>query len=290
MEETYLSKDHRKWRLVSDPPCGAAYNMAVDEAVLIAHAAGDVPPTLRLYQWNPPAVSIGFSQDIHREIDLDRCRQLGIDIVRRPTGGRAVLHDKELTYSVIIHTQYLPGSVLQTYKFLSQGLLAAIGLLGLPAQIASKPKHSKNPGSPACFDSPSWYEVEVFNRKLVGSAQTRRKNVLLQHGSILMELDIDKLQQVMFAPNEKVRRRLAAALEKQATAVNDELRQMGREPVQRKSIEAAIIEGFQQSFGITLQLEELTEKEKRLTKKLVEEKYDNPEWTIKRKESGEHHV
>ena len=286
---TLLSKEHRKWRLLMDRPREGAYNMAVDEAILISHALGEVPPTLRLYQWSPPAVSIGFSQNLTKEVDVKNCSHLGIDIVRRPTGGRAVLHDKELTYSVIIHTRMLPGSVLETYKFLSQGLLEAINLLGLTARIAPKPVKSLNPGSPSCFDSSSWYEIEVSGKKLVGSAQTRKKDVLLQHGAILMELDINKLLQVLAAPSEKVRQRLAAALKKQATAINPELLQLGRAPVQPDRVEQAVVEGFQAALGIALEPAGLTEREKNIAAVLAETKYAAQDWTLLRKDV-EHHV
>lgn len=286
MEDTFLAKEYQQWRLILDHPADGAQNMAVDEAILLHHAQGKVPPTLRFYRWDPPAISIGFSQDMAREIDEKRCRDLGMDLVRRPTGGRAVLHDKELTYSVIIHGELLPGSVLQTYKFLSKGLLSGLKLLGLPAEIAAKPVKSGNPGSAACFDSPSWYEIEVRGRKIIGSAQTRRKNVLLQHGSIPMEMDIGTLLQVLNIPNEKVRQRVAATLEKKATAINPELLKSGQAPVGTSDLHQKMVEGFQQALGITFELCELTEEEQNTARMLREEKYLNPNWTHQRKECG----
>lgn len=274
------------WRLLIHPPAPGAYNMAVDEAILLAHSRGEVPPTLRLYRWDPPAVSIGFSQNLSRKVDEGRCRNLGIGIVRRPTGGRAVLHDKELTYSVVISLGLLPGSVLETYKFLSTGLLAGIKSLGLQAKIEDKPVKSTNPGSPACFDSASWYEIEVSGRKLVGSAQTRRKGVLLQHGSVLLDFDSAMLQQVMFTPNEKVRRRMAAALKERATAINPELLRIGEKPVSAERVEQALIEGFRQGLGINLEQSVLTEQEIITAKKLAETKYSTTGWNLSRKEGG----
>lgn len=285
-KKTTLAEEGKVWRLIIDGPHDGAYNMAVDEAILRAHSSNEVPPTLRLYRWNPPAVSLGFSQDINRKVNVDRCRELGIDVVRRATGGRAVLHHREITYAVIVGLDLLPGSVLETYKFLSAGLVEAIKLLGLPATIEDKPAKSTLQGSPACFDSPSWYEIEVAGRKLVGSAQTRQRNVLLQHGSVLLELDIDKLQQVMQVPNEQVKARMIASLEHKATAVNQELLRLEKPPVQPAELEAVLMEGFRRGLGITLEPGGLTNKEKQTAEQLAAEKYSEPKWTYLRKGSS----
>ena len=285
-KKTTLAEEGKAWRLIIDGPHDGAYNMAVDEAILRAHSSNEVPPTLRLYRWNPPAVSLGFSQDIHRKINVDRCRELGIDVVRRPTGGRAVLHHSEITYAVIVSLDLLPGSVLETYRFLSAGLVEAIRLLGLPAAVEDKPAKSTLQGSPACFDSPSWYEIEVAGRKLVGSAQTRQRNVLLQHGSVLLELDIDRLQQVMRVPNEKVKNLMAASLEYKATAVNKELLRLGRPPVQPAELEGALVEGFRRGLGISLEPAGLTDKEIQTAERLVAQKYSDRNWTFLRKGSS----
>lgn len=286
MQETKLTDQGKAWRLLIDEPATAAYNMAVDEAIMISNSKGEVPPTLRLYQWCPPAVSVGFSQDIERKVDVDRCRELGIDVVRRPTGGRAVLHDKEITYSVTISQRFLPGSVLQTYKFLSAGLLEAIRQLGLEASVEDKPTKSSISGSPACFDSPSWYEIEVSGRKLVGSAQVRQREVLLQHGSVLLELDIDKLQQVMKLPDARVRDRMIASLNAKATAINPELLRAGKAPLQPYPVVEALIEGFRSGLGISLLQGRLTDEERSTAKELAEGKYSSQSWTYLRKGCG----
>jgi len=286
MEETKLADEGKTWRLLVDEPAGAAYNMAVDEAIMISHSKGEVPPTLRLYQWSPPAVSVGFSQEIERKVDVDKCRELGIDVVRRPTGGRAVLHDKEITYSVVISLGLLPGSVLQTYRFLSAGLLQAIKLLGLEASVEDKPTKSSVSGSPACFDSPSWYEIEVSGRKLVGSAQVRQRDVLLQHGSVLLELDIERLQQVMKLPDTKARERMIASLDAKATAINPELLRAGMAPLRPYPVVEALIEGFRSGLGITLLQGWLTDEERSTAKQLAEGKYASQSWTYFRKGCG----
>lgn len=284
MQSSGLVDEGKTWRLLIDKPARAAYNMAVDEAILLSHSKGDVPPTLRLYQWAPPAVSAGYSQDMLTKVDVKFCRQHGIDVVRRLTGGRAVLHDREITYSVVIGLNLLPGSVLQTYKFLSEGLAAAIEKLGLEPEIESRPQKSANLGSPACFDSPSWYEIEVCGRKIVGSAQVRKQQVLLQHGSVLLELDKNKLLQVMLYRSEKMRRQIAASHEQKATAINPELLRLGKQPIKTSQVELALVEGFCHGLGIKLEPSVLTPKEKALAANLEKNKYSSPSWIYLRKE------
>ncbi|MEW5933385.1 MAG: biotin/lipoate A/B protein ligase family protein, partial [Bacillota bacterium] len=128
-----------RWRLIRDGYHDGATNMAVDEAIMLAHARGEVPPTLRFYGWRPPALSLGYAQKAEREVDLEACRRAGVDVVRRPTGGRAVLHDREVTYSVVISTALFPGSVVETYRRLSAGLVEGLRLLGLQAEVQEGP-------------------------------------------------------------------------------------------------------------------------------------------------------
>jgi lipoate-protein ligase A len=170
--------------------------MATDEDLLALAQAGDRVPVLRFYTWHPPAVSIGRFQRIEEAVDAEACRRLGIDIVRRVTGGRAVLHDRELTYSIISRTDtaLFPPDVLGTYKVIAAGLLTGFRNLGIPAEMVS---HGSRTGSlvnkhdrdPSCFSSPSWYEIIVKGRKIVGSAQRRLSSAFLQHGSILISYD-----------------------------------------------------------------------------------------------------
>ena len=173
-----------------------AYNMAVDEELLARAQAGAALPVLRLYAWDPPAVSIGRFQDIAAAVNAGACKRLGIDIVRRITGGRAVLHRQELTYSIVARSDHplFPPTVLGTYKVIAQGLVAGLRNLGIPAEIVSRSgRHAalvrKDAKDPACFSSPSWYEIIVGNRKIIGSAQRRVSGAFLQHGSILIDYD-----------------------------------------------------------------------------------------------------
>ena len=185
-----------KWRFIDSNNRSPYYNMALDEALLEWHSKGEIPPTIRFYGWNPPTLSIGYFQKAEKEINFDKVKELGLGFVRRPTGGRGVLHDEELTYSVIVSEEYpnMPKTVTEAYRVISEGLLEGFRSLGLEAYFAiprsEEEKNSlKNPRSSVCFDAPSWYELVVEGRKIAGSAQTRQKGVILQHGSILLEID-----------------------------------------------------------------------------------------------------
>ena len=156
------------WSIINSGPHIGAYNMALDEELLARAQAGEKQPVLRLYTWDPPAVSVGRFQDLGTAVIAEACQRLGFDIVRRATGGRAVLHWKELTYSVVarIDDPLFPGDVLGTYKVIAAGLVASLRSLGLPAEMVSRSgRHAglvrKKPRDASCFSSPSWYEVLV---------------------------------------------------------------------------------------------------------------------------------
>ncbi|MDY6826102.1 MAG: lipoate--protein ligase family protein [Bacillota bacterium] len=189
-----------QWRLILDPPLRGEKNMGKDLAIMEEVAAGESLPTLRIYRWSPPAVSLGYFQDENEVVDLAACAEAGIDVVRRPTGGRAVFHDQELTYSIIVpeaHPFINNGGVMESYRAISRGLITAFNLLEIPAYLT--PEKEKRailaPGS--CFDTPSAYEIQVDGKKVVGSAQLRRKGIVLQHGSILFALPLDLYQRIL---------------------------------------------------------------------------------------------
>lgn len=186
------------WRLVIDGDRRGSLNMAIDEAMLLCHAAGKSPPTLRLYGWHPPALSLGYAQRVEEVVDFEACQRLGIDVVRRPTGGRAVLHDDEVTYSVVVSTKLVPGTVEETYLVFSRVIVEALRRLGVPAGIAPRASRGIAPSgrSPLCFESPASFEIVADGKKLVGSAQVRQHGCILQHGSIVVSLNLEKLSAV----------------------------------------------------------------------------------------------
>src|SRR2546426_5796703 len=177
------------WRLLHDPPAEGAWNMAVDEVLLDGVAAGSAPPTLGFYTWTPACLSLGYFQPFS-VVNVEGCRGLGIDIVRRPTGGRAILHDRELTYSIALPASVLghDAGVLPSYRRLSLALQAGLRRLGINVGLAPESETpTRAVHGPACFDRPSAHEILLQGRKAGGSAQVRRAGALLHHGSILIE-------------------------------------------------------------------------------------------------------
>jgi lipoyl(octanoyl) transferase len=188
-----------KWRLIYDASLPGAVNMSRDLTILEQVSAGLAPPTLRFYTWSPPALSLGYFQEVEEVADIAACSRLGIDIVRRPTGGRALLHHRELTYSVAVpdKSRIVPIGVLPAYKFFSQAIISGLQELGIGAALAPGDNRGKGLAPGSCFDTPSAYEIQVDGKKVVGSAQLRRNGALLQHGSILLELSLDLYRQVL---------------------------------------------------------------------------------------------
>ncbi|MFZ5901694.1 MAG: lipoate--protein ligase family protein [Bacillota bacterium] len=273
-----------RWRLLQTGFNTAAVNMAVDEAILLAHSQGLVPPTLRFYGWKPPAVSIGYFQRLEEEVDLEACRRLGIDWVKRPTGGRAVLHDQEVTYSVVIAQQLLPGSVVETYRILAAGLVEGLRMLGLPAALVGRDEQNAGERglSAACFDAPSWYEIAVQGRKVVGSAQTRSNGVILQHGSVPIVFDAEKLVQALKLL-EGARSRVHRLLAEKAGGISDFL---GYRPTFAE-VAGCLTRGFAAARGIELVEGVLTPEEEKEAERLAREKYGSDWWNkLGRQQSG----
>ncbi|MBN1524843.1 MAG: lipoate--protein ligase family protein [Spirochaetales bacterium] len=188
--------------IIRDDAMTGKANMEKDEWLLAQGA-----PALRFYSWEPSCVSVGYFQNIERDIDTEFCRQNNIDIVRRPTGGRAVLHDRELTYSVVLPEKYLPAGVIASYKFIAGMFVNALKSFGITAEV--KGPEGRGGRSGVCFAEPSAYEISVDGKKLIGSAQVRRNGTVLQHGSILLDVDYEKHSKCMkgrsFIQSEKLK-------------------------------------------------------------------------------------
>ncbi len=274
------------WRILDTGFGDAAANMAIDEAIMLAHAAGEAPPTLRFYGWSPPAVSLGYFQRAESELDLDACEKLGVAVVRRLTGGRAVLHEAELTYSLVVREDApnVPETITASYRYFSGGIMAGLAQLGIVAQLSlprsayAQEKRKQPHSSAACFDAPSHYEIMHEGRKLVGSAQVRRNGVLLQHGSVLLRFSPEKLAAVLKAPSDDARGRLVRTLSGCVTSVEAVL---GREAAWEE-VRDAMAGAFGPALGITLQAAGLSEAEWEMSRQLVQEKYGREQWTALR--------
>jgi lipoate-protein ligase A len=269
--------------------------MAVDEALLLSVIDGGVP-AVRFYTWEPAALSLGVNQSI-REVDRDACGQLGFDLVRRPTGGRAVLHMHELTYSVAapVNDPRVSGGVIESYRKISAALLSGLRRLGVQVDLAEPdPRLSRemararreaehNPAGAAelahgavCFSTASAYELGVDDKKLVGSAQARRGGALLQHGSILLDVDWDAWVAVFTYASGAMRERVRASLPNRMTSLRHVL---GREVTQQEA-QTALIEAFEETLQVELLPSLLTPGESARAMQL-EAKYAGEEWTLK---------
>ncbi|KAA0549446.1 lipoate--protein ligase family protein [Bacillus sp. BGMRC 2118] len=273
------------WRFIDSGNCSPAFNMALDEALLEWHSKGLIPPTIRFYGWDPATLSIGYFQKVEKEIDLDIVKKHNLGFVRRPTGGRGVLHDRELTYSVIVSEEYpdMPKTVTEAYRVISEGILEGFKLLGLDAYFAvpktdEERESLKNPRSAVCFDAPSWYELVVEGRKVAGSAQTRQKGVILQHGSILLDIDEDLLFNLFKYPNDRVKERLQRNFKNKAVATNA----LREKPVTIEEAKEAFKNGFEKGLSINLTPYELTSEELEEVNKIAKEKYESDEWNFRR--------
>ena len=259
-----------------DGPRPGAENMAVDEAIAQAVAAGESPPTFRLYAWEPACVSLGRNQPF-TALDAARCADRGYDIVRRPTGGRAILHTDELTYSMIAPDDHplMQGMILDVYLAISRGLRAGLGRMGLDADTAPEGNRAGPDASAACFEAPSAYEIVVGGRKLLGSAQNRRAGYVLQHGSLPLTGDLTRLIDCLATADEAEREALRGSLRDHAITVEEAL---GRR-VEFETAAAALTAGMADALGIEFADGSLTEAEQACAAELIRDKYGNPTWT-----------
>lgn len=178
------------WRLLDEGACDAAWNMAVDRAIQLEHAAGESLPTIRLYRWTRPTVTLGRFQDLSG-VDLAVCQDLGVDVVRRFTGGRGVLHDDELTYSLVMgERDGLPRGVAASYRVLCGVLARAYIELGVPAELTARPRGTR--GSSACYLHATHADLSIGASKLSGSAQVWHQGTCLQHGSFVRSRDVER--------------------------------------------------------------------------------------------------
>jgi lipoate-protein ligase A len=249
--------------------------MAVDEAILAAVVEGSSRPTLRFYGWSPPCITLGRSQHL-ADADIERCRAAGVDIVRRPSGGQAILHTDELTYAVALcqSDPRAEGGVLESYRRLSEGLLAGLQGLDVEAIQAVKKKQPLPQPTPVCFEVPSDYEITAGGRKLVGSAQWRSRGGVLQHGTLPLRGDLTRVVDYLrFTDEEReVRRR---SLRSRAVTLEEVLGQV----LPFSTVAGALAGGLGQALNLRLEPGELTAMERTLVVELRHSRYANPDWT-----------
>ncbi|MDY7046300.1 MAG: lipoate--protein ligase family protein [Bacillota bacterium] len=261
---------HEQWGFLENVPHDASINMALDEALLHWHYEGKIPPTLRFYRWMKPTLSIGHFQKVDGKIDLEGVKKHQCQFVRRMTGGSAVLHDDELTYSIVISEDHpmIASSIRQAYYDLSKGILKGYQNLGIEATYAES--FSKERSS-ICFERPAFYEMVADGKKLSGNAQTRKKGVLLQHGSIPITMNIDLLFDLFLFPSDKLKERKKQGFWKKATTIN----QLTNQAHSYETIKPAFMEGFSKGLNIKLEPFSLTKSQWDEVYKLAETNYSD---------------
>lgn len=271
------------WRYLDTGFSNGYENMAIDEAIFTSCQQGKLSPTIRFYGWTPPAVSLGYFQKAENAIDFNACRRRGIDVVRRLSGGRAVLHDKELTYSLICPegTPPFTSNILETYKIISECLMSALKSLSLDVRwvtFRDKRRASTrlNQKTVNCFSAPSWYEITVEGKKICGSAQKRGGGVVLQHGSILLEHDAEMIAEVL--SSRKSKHALLTEICSTTTSINHHL----SKKIDFYELQTLVLKSFEKHLGITAQKGELTKSENILKDQLLKEKYQSSEWNLQR--------
>lgn len=282
-----------QWRLITTFDLSGAENMALDEALLESVINGGAP-VVRFYTWQPATLSLGVNQPTG-EIDRYACEELGFGLVRRITGGRAVLHQHELTYSVIAPEAdpRVSGGVIESYRKISAPLVAGLQALGATVELTAPNRAAFRAMSEArryqnlseleqsnhgavCFDTASAYEISTGGRKLVGSAQARRGGALLQHGSILLDIDWQAWVAVFAYASEVGRQRALQKLPTRMTSLREEL---GRD-ASVAQVRAALLKSFQQVLEIGLEESRLTQVEQAAAQRLTAEKYGSDTWTL----------
>lgn len=249
------------WRLIDFESFDAATNMAVDEAILDAHVAGEVPPTLRFYGWAPPAVSIGYGQKLPEKV-RQKIVARGFDVVKRPTGGRAVLHIDELTYSFVGSAsgqgKVLGSSVIESYKKICQALIVGFKTLGVAVEIGQGQAASRQILD--CFTATTTADLHYQGKKIVGSAQLRRHDALLQHGSILLCQEQNLMGELLLTKK-------GAEEESQRHA---NLFEITGSVVSALELIPAFKNGFETTFGVNLESGQLTAAEWRRVDEIKE--------------------
>ena len=251
-----------QWRLLQTGFRTASANMAIDRAVLVANSEGRVPPTVRFFGWNPAAISIGYFQSLEEEVDLASCRKLGVDYVRRITGGGAVFHEDELTYSIVVPERHpeIPKNIMESYGRICGAIMKGLSHLRIESQYAPI------------------NDIITNGRKISGSAQTRKAKTVLQHGTVLINVDVDKMFSLLKVPNEKIRDKLIQDVKQRVTSIQHLL---GKKPC-FDEVAQAMKQGFEEEFNVELVHGTLTEYETAVAEEFEHNCFSSRDWNHRR--------
>ncbi len=266
------------WRLLNFQIHDIFENMAIDESIFQKTIKDRKPPTIRFYSSHPEAISIGYFQDIRKEVNIEKCRKAGVDVVRRITGGKAVFHSHEITYCVVAGNQEktFPPDIAGAYKVISRCIARSLAYLGIKAVLAESGRVGAGEEfKSCCFSVPARSELLVHGRKICGSAQLRKKDGFLQHGSLLLTFDPAKTASLLLPARTPEQ---LEKLKKAVTAINEEL----ISPVAVQDVCLQLKKGFTDELGIELEEDTATAAEKNLMREL-KNKYNDGRWNIKEK-------
>ncbi len=267
------------WRLIISPPQNGAINMAIDEGLLLSSTSASFKPTLRLFDWSPACLSLGYAQPVS-DVDTAALKKSAFDLVRRPTGGRAILHIDELTYSLTAPQDLsaVRGGVLESYRRLSLALLEALQSLGVDAYADKKyGENQHQPLQPVCFEVPSNYEITANGKKLIGSAQSRKAGGVLQHGSLPLFGDISRIADFLIFENEQSRNDTKTRIHNNATTLEEVIKKR----ISWQEAAQAIVFGFESTLHVSFTESQLSGEEQKMVDQLVEQKYSSLDWTNK---------
>ncbi|MBA4386054.1 MAG: hypothetical protein C0410_15055 [Anaerolinea sp.] len=280
LTESSSNKTSNTWRLLKTHPLSAAFNMALDESLLSTVAQKKALPTLRLYSWEVPSLSLGYAQPVS-DVDQAELAKHNWQLVRRPTGGKAILHTDELTYSITasLEEPLVAGTLLESYQRISRALQKALQLLGTLTSAKNKIDlpHDHSNKEPVCFQTPSDYEITWNGKKLIGSAQARKLGGVLQHGSLPLCGDLSRITRVLAYPTESDRETAAKKTLAQATTLETAAGSI----ISWQDAADAVIQSFSSEFEISFILEQPSLEEMALAHDLVESKYGSNSWTMR---------
>jgi len=270
-----------EWNFIDTGAHSAIINMAIDEKLLTWHSEGKIPPTLRFYRWSNPSLSIGHFQNIEKTLDLSGIKKHNCQLVRRLTGGSAVLHDDELTYSLVVSEKHpaIPTTVRDAYFTLSKGIVQGYKHLGIQVEYAEPRRRIGLDQTAVCFEKVAYYEMVVDGKKISGNAQTRIKDVLLQHGSIPMSMNEQLLFDLFQFPTEEVRHHKRADFFHKATSINRYTNKIHRYVL----LKEAFYHGFEAGLGVTFQPFQLTKEHWEEVLHLAHHKYATESWNTNKR-------
>ena len=272
-----------KWRILTQGKLSPAENMAIDDAIFELIQEGKSTPLIRFYDWNPATLSLGYHQNAEAEVDFQKLAETGYGFVRRPTGGRLVLHKNEVTYAVRSpNDEHLAGNVLKSYGNISLALAEGLRLLNIDVEFEQKELSSFSQREPVnpCFNSSSKYELAIQGKKVVGSAQVRKNGVLLQHGSIILNENQREIAYLMPGLSEKMRSRLANMMDNKTISINQVL----DKKVSYEYAVSKFVQGFKKAWENDdfIEIEELEDFEKNRVEELIKKKYSTDKWNLRK--------